>query len=288
MTMLKNILLAILAMGMAKSSAQEWFPNDAQWYYHQVILFQGDSYQYFEVLGDTVLQGKSGKIVKGVCEGSAFGIKNVLYQEGNLVYVFDADENSFVLLYNFDLEAGDTLVYHDNSFIHNGSFIIDSISTVQAGSLTLRIQHISWLDGSLQLGTKIYERIGANGCLYPVSSVFDPATGGLRCYEDSLTGLINFQEPPLSCDYISDVHDPKVQAKIKVFPNPANDVIHVDSELTLKNICLFDCLGKKVYENDLSGAQHAELEVTDLTRSMYYIRIITLNGEAVVKSFVLN
>ena len=288
MTMLKIILLAIVSIVITKSTAQEWFPVGASWYYNQVILLQGETYRYFEVIGDTIVQGKFSKVIKGDCMCGIPGYGNILHQEGNLIYVFDQEADSFKILYNFNLEAGDTIVYTSQYVEYDGYFIIDSITLFQAGSLSLRVQHIRYLDGMYQIGSKIYERIGANGCLYPVSSVCDPGTAGLRCYEDAVTGLINFQEPPLPCDYISDVHDPKVQAKINVFPNPANDVLHVDSELILNNICLFDCLGKKVYENNLSGAQHAEIEVTYLARSMYYIRIITLNGEAVVKSFVLN
>src|SRR5688500_602219 len=87
--MKKIILLALVSIIIAKSTAQEWFPIGASWYYNQVILLEGETYRYFEVTGDTIVQGKYSKVIKGDCMCAIPGYSNILHQDGNLIYSFD-------------------------------------------------------------------------------------------------------------------------------------------------------------------------------------------------------
>src|SRR5687768_5761573 len=167
-----------------------------------------------------MILGQTTKIIRGLCQCSTFGDLNYLYEENDRIYIYEAEADSFQVLYDFNLVAGDTITVIDD-FEGNSYFLIDSITTFQAGALALRIQHIHLIEGIHQLGTKIYERIGSNGCLYPVITICDPGTGGLRCYEDDETGLLNFQVPEIVCDSVSAVNGAETMSTIKVYPSPA-------------------------------------------------------------------
>lgn len=63
---------------------------------------------------------------------------------------------------------------------------------------------------------------------------------------------------------------------IKIYPNPANDILYVYSEKNIKgHLSVYDLTGKKIYVQRLSTAQHA-FDVSHWTKGIYFLRI---NGE---------
>ncbi len=259
--MIKSLLVILGLVFSPCLKAQEWFPVGASWYYNQIILLEGETFAYFEVTGEVIIQGKSCSVINGSCTCGVPGIGGYFYQEGDKVFVYYQESDSFRVLYDFSLVAGDTLIVQGDSEVGgDGYFLIDSITTIQAGSQTLRVQHITELNPNITWGNKIIELIGSNGCLYPQVSFCDPITGGLRCYEDDFTGLINFQNPPRPCNYIfSAIDDPKDASALNVFPNPATTSVRIQSEKPIQQISLINNLGIEVYQ--ISSVNHTEVEV---------------------------
>ncbi len=286
------VRLLIVVIGLVFTSglkAQEWFPVGATWYYNQIILLQGETYVQFEVTGDTILQGKNCKILSGGCSCAAPGPGGYFYQEGDKVYAYDAEADSFRVFYDFTLEAGDTIVFEGDSLVGgNGYFLIDSITTMQFGSETRRVQHLTHLAFDIVWGNKIIEGIGSNGCMYPQVSFCDPSTGGLRCYEDDQVGLINFQVPERSCTYItSDVKDPEVLPVLKLYPNPASDYIRIQSEEPIQQLTLFNNLGMTVCQ--LSSIKHTEVdvEVHSIPGGLYRLQAVLGDQRVVYRAVVV-
>lgn len=269
--------------------AQEWFPMGATWYYNQIILLQGETYVHFEVTGDTILQGKNCKIISGSCACSAPGAGGYFYQDGDKVYAYHGETDSFRVFYDFTLVAGDTIVFEGDSLVGgNGYFLIDSITTMQFGSETRRVQHLTHLDFDIVWGNKIIEGIGSNGCMYPQVSFCDPATGGLRCYEDDQIGLINFQVPERSCTYItSDVKDPVSSPVLKLYPNPATDYIHIQSEETIQKLTIFNNLGMTVYQSASVNNTEVDVEVHSIPGGLYWLRAVVGDSQVVYRSVVV-
>jgi hypothetical protein len=286
------VRLLIVVIGLVFTSglkAQEWFPVGATWYYNQIILLQGESYVQFEVTGDTILQGKSCKIVSGGCSCSAPGAGSYFYQEGDKVYAYHAATDSFRVFYDFTLEAGDTIVFEGDPLVGgNGYFLVDSVTTMQFGSETRRVQHLSHLAFDIVWGNKIIEGIGSNGCMYPQVSFCDPLTGGLRCYEDEEIGLINFQVPERSCTYItSDVKDPAVSLLLKIYPNPATDYIRIQSDEPIQQLTLFNNLGMTVYQSASVNHTEVDIEVHSIPGGLYWLRAMVGDQGVVYKAVVV-
>lgn len=270
------------------TNAQEWFPVGASWYYSQTILFQGESYVRFEVTGETTINGKTCKVISGNCNCGVSNAGGNLYQEGDKIYTYDAGADTFRLLYDFTLEAGDTLFYHiDDPWVTDGMFLIDSITTMQFGSDTLRVQHITHLAYDVVWGNKIIERIGSSGCLYPQISFCDPGTGGLRCYEDQEIGLINFQVPERPCDYISVSTGQVGPEKCNIYPNPTTDVLHIETDLPIDKIELINSVSLRSPVTSVIFNSYAEMDTGLLPPGMYYLKIFYGDGHVRISPVVL-
>lgn len=287
--MLRILLLIIGILFVKKSMAQEWLPVGASWYYNQAVLFQGETYKYFEVSGDTTIQDKNCKILSGVCECDGYSSKNIIFQDADRIYLFSQKADSFRILYDFTLSKGDTMFYKGDPDIEgDGYYLIDSITSIQAGSLNLKVQHITWLAGYLWFGRKIIERIGSDACFFPIISFCDPGTGGLRCYEDPETGLINFQDPERPCDYISvGTSEPEEAQSFHVYPNPTSSTFNIESNLIIQEIELFNNLSKLSYQNHSVGNDHIELNVGHLVPGFYFIRIITSDNNFIIRPIII-
>lgn len=75
-----------------------------------------------------------------------------------------------------------------------------------------------------------------------------------------------------------------VGVELKVYPNPASDVIHISSNLTISEIIMYDSFGSQVKHID--GAKQ-QILVSDLRPGFYVVSIITdqkvYNRQIIVK-----
>ena len=281
------ILICTLSFSFA-STAQDWFPLGATWYYNQIILLEGETYVQFQVTGDTILQGKNCRIISGSCNCGIPSAGGYFYQEGDRVYAYHAETESFKVFYDFTLVAGDTIVFPGDSLVGgDGYFLIDSVTTMQVGSLNLRVQHLTALNINITWGNKIIELIGSNGCMYPQVTFCDPSTGGLRCYEDGQIGLINFQSPPRSCTYSTGIDDPLEVSVLKIFPNPATNLLNIQSEKPIKQITLINNLGMLVYQSSSVNNTEHQMEVHSLPAGVYRLEAMLNDHKIVYQSVVI-
>jgi hypothetical protein len=68
-------------------------------------------------------------------------------------------------------------------------------------------------------------------------------------------------------------------ASVAVYPNPASDVMHVSTSLEVKELVLFDILGKRV----LSLENTKNLKVNHLNAGVYLLKIVTAKGSLTKK-----
>jgi hypothetical protein len=68
-------------------------------------------------------------------------------------------------------------------------------------------------------------------------------------------------------------------ASFSIYPNPANDVLHIASDTELNSARVYDVAGKLVKEVYISGALSKALDIADLNKGMYILEIETVQGE---------
>lgn len=281
-----KILLTTLALIICfcDVNAQEWFPVGANWYYNQVILFVGNRYRYFEVTGDTIIDGRYCRIVHGACECSEYPGVNYLNVDGEQIYTYDMQEGDFRLLYDFSLQPGDTL-RHSSIMFGPTQYLLDSISTLQVDSILLRVQHFSYIDGDYEFGDKVYEFIGSRGCMYPVIRFCDPSTGHLRCYMDSTIGLVKFIDPDLECDYTTSSTKEAVDHDVHIYPNPSSGILNITSDELIKQIDYVEIeTGRTIYRNPEVDGELIDLQ--HIPPGTYILRLY-FSDRTVVKKLVV-
>lgn len=65
---------------------------------------------------------------------------------------------------------------------------------------------------------------------------------------------------------------------IKVYPNPATDVVTVEATANVRNITLVNYLGQPVMNQDVNGQSTIKLNVSNLESGVYFVRFTTADG----------
>ncbi|HRD57471.1 MAG TPA: T9SS type A sorting domain-containing protein [Ferruginibacter sp.] len=78
----------------------------------------------------------------------------------------------------------------------------------------------------------------------------------------------------------------KVAPQIRLFPNPANNIITVSNinSQDISSLEIMDVTGKKVIST--SAITHSTINIKTLTKGSYFLRIISKNGSTVTRRFI--
>lgn len=113
----------------------------------------------------------------------------------------------------------------------------------------------------------------SSAAIFETSDYMLIATGGSGCYSDTaMVHIVITGEDPLG------IGEAESDSDIKVYPNPANSIIHIDA-MQLQRVELFTLKGVKVYEaayNGVSGT--VDIPVAALPAGVYGLRISTAAG----------
>jgi hypothetical protein len=73
-------------------------------------------------------------------------------------------------------------------------------------------------------------------------------------------------------------------SRVKVYPNPANDFINIESNDTeISEVALYDILGKQLLsQNELANNR---LDISNLTKGVYFMKI-SANGNSITKKII--
>lgn len=73
---------------------------------------------------------------------------------------------------------------------------------------------------------------------------------------------------------------------IRCFPNPANDIIHIESKETIDNIKLYNSLGQLVYFNEQLENKFLSVNIKTLERGVYYLELNTEREKKTTKVII--
>ncbi|MDD4372613.1 MAG: T9SS type A sorting domain-containing protein [Bacteroidales bacterium] len=65
--------------------------------------------------------------------------------------------------------------------------------------------------------------------------------------------------------------------RLKVFPNPAQDILNIQLNETISEIAIYDLSGRLVIQKN-ANAKEAKIDVTPLSRGVYLLKVNTLNN----------
>ena len=70
---------------------------------------------------------------------------------------------------------------------------------------------------------------------------------------------------------------------LRLYPNPVSQVLHLEGDFENGQVSLYDIVGRKVYQGEY---QH-EISVSDLNDGLYFIHIVTAEGQVINQKFII-
>ena len=75
------------------------------------------------------------------------------------------------------------------------------------------------------------------------------------------------------------------EASFNVYPNPVNDKLYIETEAEVEKVVVYDIYGRQ--QSTVNGQQSLSIDMSDLNSGVYFVKVVTENGE-VVKRIVKN
>ena len=73
---------------------------------------------------------------------------------------------------------------------------------------------------------------------------------------------------------------------LNIYPNPVSDVLHVDAESDMHEISIQNVLGQEIKRFGFIRYHTAELNISELRKGIYFLRVSYENGATTVRSFI--
>jgi hypothetical protein len=108
--------------------------------------------------------------------------------------------------------------------------------------------------------------------------------GEIEKFKDWITRRLAWLDANMVGDSTS--IDEENSAIIRVFPNPADNTLHVESDEIISRITIFNLTGNSILENTGSIEFATTIDITQLKPGLYIIRIYLVSGEVLCQRFV--
>jgi len=291
------ILLWLLISGVSSLQAQSAGDIDtlSQWRVDSELANSYgvvyDHFKYF-IEGDTIIGSnayykvyKSGYFYEWEFNGNITDYyyydhkyKGVLREQENKWYALDPLNNE-ILLYNFDLNIGDS--------IWGGQITITNIDTVMVGSEPKKRFHLLGA-GFGGLGEYIIEDVGATTGLFE-SLIFFENASTLYCYAVDFNPL--WINPEFGgCDLSVSVKEHRKSGTLSAYPNPFSTSTTFEYELTEPShvqLTIYNTIGETIYEAEdrlMPVGKHSFTWSPErLPEGIYYGVLRSEEGVSVVK-----
>jgi hypothetical protein len=301
-TMLSAVLLMLTGGFSVAYSQTEFAPIGSEWHYTYTpygAYSPQDHFNYIVSEKDTIVEGQNCRILRRFYDGT--GVINETYiikqEQGKIFFYY---QNKFHLLMDFEAQIGDTVRFtfmydqynYDNNLwvdtVFSARYKIENITTniQNLKTFTTKIleEDIIELHGGTAYWSYSYsEKIGLHSEFIPVfDNVPHPTAGGyrfIRCYSDAGFSFISerWATYSLPCDYLpsTNIGISRKDEIIKVYPNPFNDHIFVQTEYR-GTVTIVDISGKIIYQSVLSEGLN-EISTKHFPKGIFFIRIENKN-----------
>jgi|GEM_PF-2529715 len=301
-----TFFLWVLFLPALVNAQEDFAPVGAEWYYGMDEYIGGSGYQRFIVEKDTTYLGKLCKKVNAI-RYSPYGNIIVQYtfytynQNDSSLYSY---HNNFYLLYDFNLNTGDTLkvrlpsdyyfeLYH---LQYEDTLLIQTVSSVDTVTIEERslIRIYFNFPHDVEYDGPYYEyytqKLGGSNYFFPFELELTEAIETIfRCYSDSALQyklLINCDElrpPEFINNYRSVINKIWVREKSLNVSINAPDIVSNSLKITL-----IDVSGRIVYVTDMEYPFDIfSIDVSGMAKGIYFIRIDNNNLNITSKIVIL-
>jgi hypothetical protein len=287
--MKKVIILFVFAIWSFTSFAQDSFPlieENKTWNVLAVALVGSNFWDTtfttitYRLSGDTVIGSNSYLKLYETREETPteWDLMGFMREENKKVWLKEVSEPNELLMYDLSANQGDTLrvwVQSEEEFL-----VVDSITEIEINGemrtkycLSFYNYHETWIDG-----------IGSDkGIVW--SGTTGIVGGWFRFLCSSLNDELIYINPNYtSCYLITDLIEFD-EKSVKIFPNPATDILNIEGELEIESISLHNLNGQLIKH---FNANNRQLNISDISSGMYFLKVTCNNEESTIKVIVEN
>ena len=87
----------------------------------------------------------------------------------------------------------------------------------------------------------------------------------------------------LVANFVSTEGIEELTSSFRIYPNPANDKLYIETGVEIEEVVVYDIYGRQ--QSTDNGQQPSCIDVSGLNSGVYFVKVVTDNGE-VVKCFV--
>ena len=291
---MKKIALILFILISNLLTAQNFAPTGAIWHfenYCETPAYMHDCGFYtIEADRDTTINGNLCTILIKDTGNIVTDAQLIIWEDNGKVYFFE--NNQFKLLFDFNLNVGDTLVYqipsnyeHYNIICGGGSnpskygrAIIDSTQILSINSQNLKTLYTSPLNPNdtnylpWDLG-QITERIGSmNGGFFNHSTnlCLGGFPGHFRCYADN---LINYKPVSEDCDFVTGIDLNTNSNPTSIYPNPTSTQITIKGLAKKYDLTIYNTVGQVVFLEKNVATTYKTIDVAEYAKGLLFIKI---------------
>ncbi len=300
------IFLLCCDFGFSQTNVFHSFPDSAFWRVDMSCLCQSNNnenyYYHYYFAGDTTINSNSysklfrdSVLVVGVGGPACYmnpwayihGYKGAVRQDSvaNKVYYIPYYDSTEVLLYDYNLVAGDTV----KGFLVNCTALVTNVDSVLIGNQ----YHKKW-DLSVCTGGNVHhiiEGIGSdNGLIEPLNWL-GWCYSWLVCVKDSSSTLFNSGvSSDYGCQQITEVNNEGItKNEIRLYPNPFSLTAKLEMQLPVQNatVTIENYLGQTVKQfNKISGSE-ITISRDNLPAGLYFVQVTQNNSVVTAAKFII-
>jgi hypothetical protein len=219
-----------------------------------------------------------------------------LFKANNSIYWFDKISKDFKFIYSFNPQLNDEFIvgnsrakcYSYSNFLKTDTIKVTKLYKDTFDNLIFDIINTDY-NKKFKLGT-IVKNIGSISSPFPqinpeFCNNFQTECGifyeGLICYSDSLRGTLTFyslakEECHFAKTAVNNLTKMEGNLNVKLYPNPASTKLIITSETTIKEIYIYDLVGKLVKQMNKENTKTKETEITidELNTGIYFIQLV--------------
>ena len=196
-------------------------------------------------------------------------------QDGLKLYIYDGSQEQ--LLYDFDLQVGDTLPLSFNNY--DNQITVDSITTIQIANEVRKVFHFTQQNQSSQIN-KIIEGVGHNFGFIGTMQPFEFFETSLECYAINDTVYYPSLNAPCGLD-VGLVEQPEA-VRLNSYPNPTDGTILIEtgSLEAIQTWTVFDVYGTMCsIEKSTIEDGALKLDLSSFKPGVYVARVVGRNGK---------
>lgn len=266
---MKNVLLLLISIflvhqGVSQSYQYHPFPTNTGTWKYEVIDEQNN---HIDWIAEEFVLGGQGSVDTLVSANGAY------YEDSKRIYYsFDPELYPFECVLDFNLTVGDSVFsYFYGEHLHVISD--DSVSAEFGGRRALQIgENTIWVEGI--------------GNVTSYSNVFQQIAVGAIFWQNHFTCLIADGASVLvpACEAV-DVQD-SYSVENLAYPNPTQGIIRVDKRV--REIRIYNALGAEITNQVAVNYYSNTVDLTGLTKGIYFCHLIGRDGKGSVTKFIKN